>query len=114
MGTIVAYRSADKYYALAFQKDRKVMSEVNKLLSDGSALHVPGNMDSLSEFNFYVDTYDAADYVLQEPTSPKGAHPPRRHPQGSPDPRRRRWPSARHYPTIGSSSPSSQSITAAT
>jgi len=56
--------------ALAFQKDREVMSRLRELVMMGGAVHVPGNMDSRSEFNFYVDP-DAADYVFQETTVPK-------------------------------------------
>ena len=56
--------------ALAFQKNREVMNGVRELIMMGGAVHVPGNIDTMSEFNFYVDP-DAADYVLQETTVPK-------------------------------------------
>ncbi|MDA4114254.1 MAG: nucleoside hydrolase [Thaumarchaeota archaeon] len=69
VGTIVATGPLTNI-ALAFQKDREVMGGVRELVMMGGAIHVPGNMDSLSEFNFYVDP-DAADYVLQEATVPK-------------------------------------------
>jgi purine nucleosidase len=49
--------------ALAFQKDSEVMNKLEALIIMGGAIHEPGNVDSVSEFNFYADP-DAADYVL--------------------------------------------------
>lgn len=51
--------------ALAFQKDSQTMSDLEELIIMGGALHTAGNVDSLSEFNFYADPH-AADYVLQK------------------------------------------------
>ena len=56
--------------ALAFQKDPETLGRLHELVIMGGAIHVPGNVDSLSEFNFYSDP-DAADYVLQETKVPK-------------------------------------------
>ena len=56
--------------ALAFQRDRKAMKGVEELIMMGGAVRVPGNVDSLSEFNFHSDP-DAADYVLQSAAVPK-------------------------------------------
>jgi purine nucleosidase len=56
--------------ALAFQRHGMAMSRVKRLVIMGGAIHVPGNVDSLSEFNFYADP-DAADYVIQRTTVPK-------------------------------------------
>jgi purine nucleosidase len=50
--------------ALAFQKDAKTMNRLEELIIMGGAFDIPGNMDSLSEFNFYSDP-DAADYIIQ-------------------------------------------------
>ena len=50
--------------ALAFQKNSRIMNKLDELVIMGGAVHEPGNVDSMSEFNFYVDP-DAADYVLQ-------------------------------------------------
>jgi purine nucleosidase len=56
--------------ALAFQKNNKIMNTLEELIIMGGAIRIPGNIDSLSEFNFYVDP-DAADYVLQKTEVPK-------------------------------------------
>ncbi len=56
--------------ALAFQRDEKTMDGVEELIIMGGAVRVAGNVDSVSEFNFYVDP-DAADYVLQRARVPK-------------------------------------------
>ena len=50
--------------ALAFQMDLRTMSRLGGLIIMGGALGIPGNVDSLSEFNFYADP-DAADYVVR-------------------------------------------------
>jgi inosine-uridine nucleoside N-ribohydrolase len=50
--------------ALAFRRDASVMSGLRELIIMGGAVRVPGNVDSVSEFNFYSDP-DAADYVLK-------------------------------------------------
>jgi inosine-uridine nucleoside N-ribohydrolase len=50
--------------ALSFQRDEKTMGGVKELIIMGGAVRVAGNVDSISEFNFYADP-DAADYVLQ-------------------------------------------------
>ena len=50
--------------ALAFQKDAKVMEQLEELVIMGGAIHEHGNVDTLSEFNFYADP-DAANYVFQ-------------------------------------------------
>lgn len=56
--------------ALAFQRDEKTMRGLKELIIMGGAVRVAGNVDSISEFNFYADP-DAADYVLQRPGVPK-------------------------------------------
>ncbi|MGA2664833.1 MAG: nucleoside hydrolase [Nitrososphaerales archaeon] len=56
--------------ARAFQRGGTTMDAVEQLVIMGGAVHVPGNVDSLSEFNFYADP-DAADYVLQRTGVPK-------------------------------------------
>jgi purine nucleosidase len=43
---------------------------VEELIIMGGAVRAPGNVDSLSEFNFHSDP-DAADYVLQSAAVPK-------------------------------------------
>ena len=50
--------------ALAFKKNPRIMNKLDELIIMGGAVHEPGNVDSISEFNFYADP-DAADYVLQ-------------------------------------------------
>ena len=50
--------------ALAFQKDSETMKKLEELVIMGGAIHVSGNIDFLSEFNFYADPH-AADYILQ-------------------------------------------------
>jgi purine nucleosidase len=50
--------------ALAFQKDAKVMEQLEELVIMGGAIHEHGNVDTVSEFNFYADP-DAADYVFR-------------------------------------------------
>ncbi|MFI5420603.1 MAG: nucleoside hydrolase, partial [Nitrososphaerales archaeon] len=50
--------------ALAFRKNRRVMDRLEELVIMGGAIHEPGNVDTMSEFNFYADP-DAADFVLQ-------------------------------------------------
>ena len=49
----------------AFRRNPDVMAKLERLVVMGGAFHMPGNIDRLSEFNFYVDP-DAADYVLQQ------------------------------------------------
>lgn len=56
--------------ALAFQRHKKAMEDLEGLIIMGGSIHVPGNTDSLSEFNFYADP-DAADYVLRGTGVPK-------------------------------------------
>ncbi len=56
--------------ALAFQEDCNVMNRLDELIIMGGAVRAPGNVDSLSEFNFHSDP-DAADYVLQSASVPK-------------------------------------------
>ncbi len=56
--------------ALAFRGSPKAMRGVEELIIMGGAIRVPGNVDSVSEFNFYADP-DAADYVVQKTTVPK-------------------------------------------
>jgi len=50
--------------ALAFEKDPKVMGKLEELVIMGGAIHEPGNVDTMSEFNFYADP-DAADFVMK-------------------------------------------------
>jgi inosine-uridine nucleoside N-ribohydrolase len=51
--------------ASAFLRDDSVMSKVDELIMMGGAFNIAGNVDSMSEFNFYCDPH-AADYVLQK------------------------------------------------
>lgn len=51
--------------ARAFETDPKTMSLLDELIIMGGSIYVPGNIDKLSEFNFYVDPH-AADYVMQQ------------------------------------------------
>jgi inosine-uridine nucleoside N-ribohydrolase len=50
---------------MAFQRNSRVMRELEELIIMGGAFRTHGNVDSLSEFNFYADPH-AADYVLQK------------------------------------------------
>ena len=50
--------------ALAFMKNEGIMDTLEELIIMGGAIHTPGNVDRLSEFNFFFDP-DAADYVMQ-------------------------------------------------
>lgn len=52
--------------AQAFQKDKKTMSSLKELIIMGGVILKPGNIDRLSEVNFYFDPY-AAHYVLNQP-----------------------------------------------
>jgi purine nucleosidase len=50
--------------ALAFQKNPEIVSKLEELIIMGGTIHEPGNVDSVSEFNFYADPH-AADYVMK-------------------------------------------------
>jgi len=52
--------------ALAFKKDPKTMGLLEEIIIMGGVINQPGNIDRLSEANFYVDPH-AADYILQQP-----------------------------------------------
>jgi len=51
--------------AKAFQKDSEIMSLLDEIIIMGGAIKEPGDIDRLSEFNFYSDPH-SADYVLQQ------------------------------------------------
>jgi purine nucleosidase len=51
--------------AKAFQKDSKTMHLLKEIVIMGGAIKEPGNIDRLSEANFYSDPH-AADYVLKQ------------------------------------------------
>lgn len=51
--------------AKAFQKNPETMSLLDEIIIMGGAIKEPGNIDRLSEFNFYSDPH-SADYVLQQ------------------------------------------------
>ena len=50
---------------LKFQKDLETMSLLDEMIIMGGAIKEPGNIDRLSEYNFYSDPH-SADYVLQQ------------------------------------------------
>lgn len=49
--------------ALAFHKNPNIMNKLDKLIVMGGVINSTGNIDRLSEFNFFADPH-AADYVL--------------------------------------------------
>jgi len=51
--------------ALAFQKEPETMNLLEEIIIMGGVINQPGNIDRLSEANFYVDPH-AADYILQQ------------------------------------------------
>lgn len=55
--------------ATVFQTAPETMQKIEELVIMGGAINVPGNIDRLTEFNFYADPH-AADYVLQEISVP--------------------------------------------
>jgi len=49
--------------AIAFKRNPRLMNQLERLVIMGGTINESGNIDRVSEFNFYADP-DAADYVL--------------------------------------------------